>query len=340
MVADIVDIDGLLLAILDAGDDAANVRLADGARAERSRVRQQRLEELDGDDLLAVEFDRRRREHADVLKALHVRQIALAERHEEADALDLRQVAGQRLDLLVVQQIHVLPADLREIILAVDGHGGNLDPMAVLPVGAGRRDLAEVDLRVEVRGEGIAMVAAVAVENIKIVLLGIGDEHGRDTRVKAGAEQARQTGLAEALVIGPLPRIVKVGGEAQLLAALFVDLAPCGIVGVLRLVICGVDIVHAALEAGLHHGKVLIRQGQIQHGIRADVADKHTQRGDVIGVDLGRGDGGLCLPGELFLQGVALRLCAAGEHELRKQAVILTALLNGDLCNAAAANDQ
>ena len=218
--------------------------------------------------------------------------------------------------------------------------------MAVLPVGAGRRDLAEVDLRVEVRGEGIAVVAAVAVEDVdgvdlvKIVLLGIGDEHGRDARVKAGAEQARQTGLAEALVIGPLPRIVKVGGEAQLLAALFVDLAPCGIVGVLRLVVRGVDIVHAALEAGLHHGKVLIRQGQIQHGIRADVADEHTQRGDVIGVDLGRGDDGLRLPGELFLEGVALRLCAAGEHELRKQAVILTALLNGDLCNAAAANDQ
>ena len=163
---------------------------------------------------------------------------------------------------------------------------------------------------------------------------------GRDARVKAGAEQARQTGLAEALVIGPLPRIVKVGGEAQLLAALFLDLAPCGIVGVLRLVARGVDIVHAALEAGLHHGKVLIRQGQIQHGIRADVADEHTQRGDVIGVDLGRGDDGLRLPGELFLEGVALRLCAAGEHELRKQAVILTALLNGDLCNAAAANDQ
>ena len=63
-------------------------------------------------------------EHADVLKALHMRQIALTECHEEANALDLRQVAGQRLDLLVVQQIHVLPADLREIILAVDGHGG------------------------------------------------------------------------------------------------------------------------------------------------------------------------------------------------------------------------
>jgi len=38
--------------------------------------------------------------------------------------------------------------------------------MAVLPVGAGRRDLAEVDLRVEVRGEGIAVVAAVAVEDV------------------------------------------------------------------------------------------------------------------------------------------------------------------------------
>ena len=52
MIADIVDIDGLFLAVLLAGEDAADIGLADGARTERCRVRQQRFQELDRNDFL------------------------------------------------------------------------------------------------------------------------------------------------------------------------------------------------------------------------------------------------------------------------------------------------
>ena len=90
-------------------------------------------------------------------------QVALAEGHEEADALYARNILCERLDLLMVQKIHILFADLREVVLALDLHRLCLYPVAVLPVGAVCRYLAEVDLRVEVCSERVAMVAAVAV---------------------------------------------------------------------------------------------------------------------------------------------------------------------------------
>ena len=90
-------------------------------------------------------------------------QVALAEGHEEADALYARNILCERLDLLMVQKIHILLADLREVVLALDLHRLCLYPVAVLPVGAVCRYLTEVDLRVEVCSERITMVAAVAV---------------------------------------------------------------------------------------------------------------------------------------------------------------------------------
>ena len=121
-------------------------------------------------------------------------QVGLAEGHEKADALDTRDVLGQRLDLLVVQQVHILVADLIEVILALDGHSRDLDPVAVLPVGAGRGNLAQVDLGVEVGRERVAVVAAIAVQNVdgvdlvEQVLLRVRAVCLRYARVKARAE--------------------------------------------------------------------------------------------------------------------------------------------------------
>ena len=78
----------------------------------------------------------------------------------------LRDVLCQRLDLLVVQQVHILVAHLIEVVLPLDAHGRDLHPVAVLPVAAGSGHLAQVDLGVEVGGKSIAVVAAVAVQNV------------------------------------------------------------------------------------------------------------------------------------------------------------------------------
>ncbi len=155
----------------------------------------------------------------------------------------------QRLDLLVVQQVHILLAHLIEVVLPLDAHGRDLHPVAVLPVAAGGRNLAQVDLRVEVGGKGIAVVAAVAVQNVdgvdgvELVLLGVGAVSLGHARVKAAAQQGGQAGFLKLLGVGPLPAVIKVGGETGLLAALLVDGAPLRVVGVLRLVVGGVHIV-------------------------------------------------------------------------------------------------
>ena len=71
----------------------------------------------------------------------------------------------------MVKEVHVLHADFGEVVLSLDAHRGDLNPLAVLPVRTGCRNLAEVDLGVEVRGERIAVVAAVAVKDVDVVYL-------------------------------------------------------------------------------------------------------------------------------------------------------------------------
>ena len=162
---------------------------------------------------------------------------------------------------LVVQQVHILLAHLVELVLPLDAHSGDLHPVAVLPVAAGGGHLTQVDLRVEVGGKSIAVVAAVAVQDIngvdgvELVLFGVGAVSLGHARVKAAAQQSGQAGLLELFCIGPLPAVIKVGGEAGLLAALLVNSAPGGIVGILRLVVGGIHIVDTALQAGIHDGQ-------------------------------------------------------------------------------------
>ena len=108
-------------------------------------------------------------------------------------------------DLLVVQQVHILLADLIEGIRALNAHSRDFDPVAVFPITAGRGNLAQVDLRVEVCRKRITVVAAVAVQNIdgidgiKLVLFGVGAVRLRNTRVKAAAEQCGEAGLFKLL---------------------------------------------------------------------------------------------------------------------------------------------
>ena len=47
-----------------------------------------------------------------------------------------------------MQQVHILLTDLVKVVLALDTHGRDLDPLAVLHIAAGGGDLAQVDLGV------------------------------------------------------------------------------------------------------------------------------------------------------------------------------------------------
>ena len=74
----------------------------------------------------------------------------------------------EAFQLLVVHQVHVLRADRFEVegYLAVDSAGVSTE-LAVLPVPRRGGDFADVDLGVEVGGEGLAVIAAVAIEDVE-----------------------------------------------------------------------------------------------------------------------------------------------------------------------------
>ena len=86
-------------------------------------------------------------------------------------------------------------------------HGGGLDETPVLPVAAGRGDFANVDLGVEIRGEGLAVIATVDVDDvelvnlIEVVLGGPGGEDIGDSRVEPGAEDAKAFVRCDALIL-------------------------------------------------------------------------------------------------------------------------------------------
>ena len=72
----------------------------------------------------------------------------------------------------MVEHVRLARADVRVVDRLMDAHRRDLDPLAVFPVAAGLRDLADVDLGVEVGREGLAVAAGVAVDDVEVVQLG------------------------------------------------------------------------------------------------------------------------------------------------------------------------
>ena len=87
------------------------------------------------------------------------------------------------------------------------------------------------------------------------MLGGVGGEYTAHSRVEAAAENGRQTGLLEALAVGPLPGILEMSHVA-------------------RLVVGRVEIVDTALQTGVHYREVLIRQGEIDYHFGLMAAEK------------------------------------------------------------------
>ena len=344
MIADVVDIDAALLAVLDAGEDATDVGFAHGAGTERCRIREQRLQELDRNNLVTLEFNRCRSQHTDILEAVHVHQIALPKGHEEPDTLDIRDILGKGLDLLVVQQVHILVADACEIVLTLDLHGLGLDPVAVLPVGAVGGDFTEVDLRVEVGCERIAVVAAVAVEDVdivdlvKVVLEGIRREHARYARIEAGAKECSEPCSLEFLLICPLPGIIKVRCEALFLAALLVDGTPLRIIGIFCFIVCSVHVICTAGKAGIHDGQILVGESDIEDGVGLVLVHECGERLEAVCIDRSGGDDRLGGWAELVSERIALGDSAGCDADLGEYRILRT-LVDGNSRNTAAADN-
>ena len=95
VVTYVIDVISLILTVLFSREDAADIGLSVCSGTEACGVRQKSLKELDRNDLVALELNRCSRKHSDILETLHMSKIALAEGHEEADALNFGNVYCQ-----------------------------------------------------------------------------------------------------------------------------------------------------------------------------------------------------------------------------------------------------
>ena len=186
-----------------------------------------------------------------------------------------------------------------------------LAPLPILVVLPLLRDLADVDLGVEVRSEGLVMISAIAVDDIEVmnlvevVLRRIGSKDARHPGIKATAQDSRQTGFLEALLVGPLPAVF----ELRLIKGFIVG---------------RVEVVDTCLEASIHNMEVLIRQSYVDDQLRLEGLHQSDQLRDVVGVDGCRLDLDISnLGGDL----VALALGATSEHDLGEDITVLRHLL-------------
>jgi len=96
-------------------------------------------------------------------------EVALAKSHEKADAPHTRDMFRERLELFVVEKVHIPLPDPFKRITAFDFHRRGLNETTVFKVAAIRRDFTDINLGVEIRGERIPVVAAVAVQNVDLI---------------------------------------------------------------------------------------------------------------------------------------------------------------------------
>ena len=106
-------------------------------------------------------------------------------------------------------------------------------------------DFANIDLRIKIGRKMLAVVTTIAIQNVQrahlfnIVFGDIGGENIGHAGVKPATQKRHDAALDEAVVIGPLPVIFKLGLIA-------------------RLIIRRIQIIDTRRKAGIHYGKVLI----------------------------------------------------------------------------------
>ncbi len=201
----------------------------------------------------------------------------------------------------MVDDVGFALADAGIIERPVDFVGLGDDPLAVLEVTPLLGDLADVDFGVEIGGESHPVVTGVAIDDVEVMdfvemmLGGIGGEDGRDARVETAAEDSGEPGSLEPVLISPLPRILE-----------------------MRLVIGRIEVIAPALEAGIHDGEVLVRQGDVDDDVGLERPEQFAQLGDAVGVDLRGLDPS---PADGGGHGVAFGFGAAGEHHVGEDGI-------------------
>ena len=246
-------------------------------------------------------------------------EIALPKGHKEPDPLRFGNGLCQTFDFFMMQEIHVLFSHLVEMVFPFDAHSRDFNPAAIFPVTARCRYFPQVDFGIKVRGKGIAMVTAVAVENVnrinavEFMFFRIGTIRLGHARVESTAKKCHEAGVFKFFTVCPLPAIVKISRESRFLTALFIDSPPLRVIGIFRFVIGCVHVIDAAGQTGIHDGQILIGQSHIHDQIWFFFLDEGDKLVYVISIHLGRRNLRIRMPFQFGSQGIAFGFRTAGK---------------------------
>ena len=273
MVAIVIDVVRAFFAVLHTTDSASDGSLSVIVGTERFRVGQYGFQELDGHDFHAIVHNRVDACHTDVLNHTEVSEILLSEGHPEAGTLDAWIVLHERLQLFVIDEVGFTLTDFGIVKRLVDGMRFGFHPLPVFVVASLLRHLADVDFRIEVGGEGHAVVSGIAIYNIqimdfiKVMLGGISRKDGGHTWVETASQHGHQSLFLESVLIRPLPAVLEVSF-------------------VLRLIVGGIEVVNSALQTSIHNRQVLIRKCDINYNVRLEGLHQCDKFLHVVGIHL------------------------------------------------------
>ena len=278
VVADVIHVNGLVLTVFLALDDATDAGTSMGSFAQVTGIRQHGLEELQGHNLHAIVHNGVNAGHAHIFKHGKMIDVVGGEAHPELGTFNGGNVLDQGLHLLVVHAVNLIRTHTaRAGKRLVHAHGTGLLEVTVFPVAAGSRYLTDVDFRVKVSGKSLSVVATVHVNDVQVLNLvkmmlerpcGV---HIGHTGVEPGTEQGIQAGLFEAVLVRPLPAVLKLGNIAGL-------------------IISGIQIIDTGLQAGIHQRQILIRQGHVKNEVGLHLLNEGNRSGHIISVHGMRGN--------------------------------------------------
>ena len=171
MITYIVDIVCFFFSVFYTGKDTANICFSFCTWSKACRIRKQCFQKLDRNDFLSIVLDRCCRKHSYIFKTTHVIQIALSKSHEETNTFYTWDCFCKRLNLFMVEQIHILVSNLVKVIFSLDIHRRDFYPVSVFPVASRCTYFTKIDLRVKVCRKCVSMITAVAVQDINCINL-------------------------------------------------------------------------------------------------------------------------------------------------------------------------
>ncbi len=167
------------------------------------------------------------------------------------------------------------------------------------------------------------MAAVVAVDDVDGLdgveqeLLRVGAVDVRLARVEAAAKDRHDALVLVAVLILPLPGVLELGEIA-------------------RLVVGGVEVVHARFQARVHDRQILVGKRHVDHEVGLDLVDQGDRLGDIVGINLA----------DLDRRDAPLGYRLAARDPTRRQVhpleyvAVHRALLGGDRPGGAGANDE